>query len=66
MAKTENFHIAGSYIYAKNHKNGTYCCVLMTTMVTRKHHYVTLNVGCNVYLVSLHLDAHMVVALYEL
>jgi hypothetical protein len=66
MVKTENFHIADSYVYAKTHKNGTYCCVLMATMVTLKHNSVTLNVGYRFYLVSLDFDAQMVVALYEL
>jgi hypothetical protein len=66
MAKTENFHVADSYIYTKNHKHVTYCCVLIATMVTRKHNNVTLNVGCSVYLFSLDMGAQMVVALYEL
>jgi len=66
MVKTENFHIADSYIYAKNHKNGTHCCVLMATMVTRKHHNVTLNIGYSVYLFSHDLGAQMFAARYDL
>jgi len=44
---TEHFHIAVSYIYAKN--LGTYCCVVMETMVTRmRHNVVSYYVVCRV------------------
>jgi hypothetical protein len=41
-----------SYIYANN-KDGRYCCVSMTTMVTRTRHNVTLHLHCLVLFVTL-------------
>jgi len=38
----------------------------MATMVTRKHHNVTFNVGNSLYLVSLDFSAQIFVAVYEL
>jgi hypothetical protein len=40
----------GHYLYANNHKRGTYCCVSVTRIVRRMCHSVTLYVCCIIML----------------
>jgi len=39
--KTEQFHIAESYVHAYQNKKWKYWCVFMPSMITRKGHNLT-------------------------